>query len=266
MPSVEKLEKLVQLLLPPACREHILGDLRETLTMPSRYVIGAIAVLPPVIISRIRRTTDAQVLLMEAFAVYSSFAAAAWYLGNMAFLYGHAGFARLAIPTAIAVTCLLLSNAYADPEKRSPMTPMLQSLVSVSGAFLGQAAIFDTRPGLAVPFGIMLWGSCVSLVLVSSLRMLFPPLPGQPKFVAVDLRRSEPPRPAAKESVLQNVRQRSIGKPRSSQGLTILIASVAAVLVADVLIFPRTPAAAFRHLVIAFALAVAVIYQIRTKE
>jgi hypothetical protein len=266
MPSVERLEQLFQLLVPPACREHVLGDLRETLKTPRQYLAGAIAVLPPVIISGIRRTTDAQVLLMEAFAIYASFAATARYLGDMDFLYAHAGFARLAIPTGVAVICLILSNAYADPEKRSPMTAMLQSLVSIAMAFLGQAAIFDTRPSLAVPFGIMLWGSCISFVLVSSLRMLFPPLPGRPKLVSADLPQSDPPHPAAKKSVVSQSARRDVGKPRLSRERTIVIASVAVILVAGVLIFPTSPAAASPHILIAIFVAIAVIYSVRRKE
>jgi hypothetical protein len=38
-----------------------------------------------VVISRIRRTTDTQVLFMELVAVYLSFSAAAWWLGRQAF-------------------------------------------------------------------------------------------------------------------------------------------------------------------------------------
>ena len=174
MLSLRHLEILFRLLLPPASREHVLGDLHEKCKSPWRYFVEAVSVLGPVIVSRIRRTTDLQVFLMEAMAVYLSFSAAALWLGQKAFLYDQAGFLRLAISTAVTVAGLLLCNAYSDPGKQfSLIKPILQSAGSLALSFLGQAAIFDTCASLAVPFGIMLYCGCISFVLVSTLRMLF---------------------------------------------------------------------------------------------
>lgn len=177
MPAFQLFETLFGLLLPPASREHVLGDLHEKCKTPREYGLEAISVLGPVIISRIRRTTDLQVFLMEIFAVYLSFSEAAWWMGQKAFLYDYAGFARLAIPTSVTVIGLLLCNAYADPAKESSLIrPVLQSAGSVAFAWLGQAVLFDTSPQLAVPFAVMLYGSCISIVLVSTIRVLFPPI------------------------------------------------------------------------------------------
>jgi hypothetical protein len=49
---------------------EVLGDLHEKCKSPRQYFIEAAGVLGPVIVSRIRRTTDFQVFLMETFAVY----------------------------------------------------------------------------------------------------------------------------------------------------------------------------------------------------
>ena len=62
------------------------------------------------IISRIRRTADPQVLLMQAFAVYLSFMGAAWFQGG-AFLREQWGLLRLAIPVAVAMLGLILEDA-----------------------------------------------------------------------------------------------------------------------------------------------------------
>src|SRR5438132_7461035 len=99
MPAPRHLENLLRWLLPPACREHVLGDLQERNQSPKSYLIDALSVLGPVIISRIRRTTDLQVFVMEVLTVYLSFTTAAWYFGQQDFLYNHAGFARLLAPT-----------------------------------------------------------------------------------------------------------------------------------------------------------------------
>lgn len=177
MSALQLLEKVFGFLLPQACREHVLGDLHEKYKSPRRYLREAFAVLAPVIMSRIRRATDFQAFLMETFAVYLSFLAAAWWLGEKAFLYDHAGFVRLAIPTAVTAIILLLCNAYADPAKKlSLIQPVLQSAGAIAVAFLGQAVFFDTRASLAIPFGIMLGASYTSVVLVSTLRIIFPPI------------------------------------------------------------------------------------------
>jgi hypothetical protein len=121
---------------------------------------------------------------MEAVSVYLSFSAAAWWLGQQAFLYEQGGFARLAIPTMVTAAGLLMCNAYADPTRPYGSKPALQSAVSLAVAFLGQAVLFDTFSRFAIPFGILVYGSCTGFVLVSTLRLLFPPIQsGQGKVV-----------------------------------------------------------------------------------
>ena len=102
-------EAVLGILLPPACREQVLGDLHERYTGPVRYFGDALSAVPCVIISRIRRTTDTQVLLMEAFALYLSFVGVAWISGQSAFLFEPWGLLRLAIPTAVVLVALVLA-------------------------------------------------------------------------------------------------------------------------------------------------------------
>src|SRR5579863_8287953 len=127
MPPPRWLENIFWLLLPPACREHVLGDLQERNKSTRSYLIDALSVLGPLIISRIRRTTDVQVCFMEALTIYLSFACGAWFLGEQGFLYRNGGFVRLIVPTTVAVVALLFCNAYSDPERRSFSKPILQS-------------------------------------------------------------------------------------------------------------------------------------------
>src|SRR5579862_5814626 len=60
------IEAIVSLLLPPACREEVLGDMRERNESTGGFLREAISTVPCVIYSRVRRTTDAVVVLMEA--------------------------------------------------------------------------------------------------------------------------------------------------------------------------------------------------------
>jgi hypothetical protein len=174
-------EALLGLLIPPACREQVLGDLHERYTSPSRYFGDALSAVPCVIISSIRRTTDPQVLLMEAIALYLSFVGVAWISGQSAFLYEPWGLLRLAIPTAVALLALVLADAYVDPAKRSAIKPMLQTAFCIGLAFLSQATFWVTDPDLAVPVRIMLFGGGISLVLVSTLRAFFPKDDNRPR-------------------------------------------------------------------------------------
>ena len=50
-------EKIVGLLIPPASREEVLGDLFERYTSSGQYILEALLVVPMVIASRIRRNT-----------------------------------------------------------------------------------------------------------------------------------------------------------------------------------------------------------------
>ena len=70
-------ELILGILIPPACREEVLGDLYERYRSPLRYAWDAICIVPLVILSRIRRTSDPLVVLTQALALYTSFLCAA---------------------------------------------------------------------------------------------------------------------------------------------------------------------------------------------
>lgn len=162
------LESLFGLLLPPAAREQVLGDLHERYTSPSGYLADLLGVLGPVIIGRIRRTTDFELFVIEILTIYLSFVAAAWQFG------AHNTFVQLALPAIVAEVCLLFCNAYSNPEKRSIRTAALQITGSLLVALFGQSIIFDSQPNLAVPLRILLYGSALSLALLIPLRIAFP--------------------------------------------------------------------------------------------
>jgi len=174
------LEAVAGFFIPRACREHVLGDLCERYTSPAQYMMDALRTVPLVIISRIRRTTDAQVLLMEAFALYLSYLAAASFLDRQ-FLTDQRGLLRLAILAAIALVALMVGDAYSDPKKRSLLRPILCAATAIESACLAQALFWAGNRELAVPAWIMIFGSGLSIVLVSGLRLLFRPVTEHPQ-------------------------------------------------------------------------------------
>jgi hypothetical protein len=229
------LENLLRLLLPPDSREHVLGDLQERYTSTKSYLIDALSVIGPVIISRIRRTTDFQVFLMEALTIYLSFTTVAWYLGEQNFLYHHDGFVLLALPASVAVIALLFCNAYSDLEKRSFSKAVLQSVGSLGLAFLGQAVIFDTHASFAIPFRIMLYGSVLSCSLISPLRILFPPTQRRPKLVTSNQPRPFQHRPLGPALSAQRL-SKTVTKVRTAPKLSLILAMLAALLAAALLL------------------------------
>jgi hypothetical protein len=162
------IQAVVGLLLPPACREYVLGDLHERCTGALHYVVDALCALPLVIASRIRRTTDPDVFLMEALGMYTAFSGAAFLL-DRGVLLSRFGLLRLAIPAAVILAVSTLAAAYADPRKRSPLQPIREAALGVAFAFLTQALL----PSLSVPRWTMVAGAGMSLLLVSTLRMFF---------------------------------------------------------------------------------------------
>ncbi len=113
MPSgpSRRLETFVGYCIPPACREEVLGDLHEKYTGPWQYFALAMCVVPFVILSRIRRTTDLFLLLTEALLIYGSFLAATWYT-DKTLLAGQWGLWRLVILTAVNLAVLILEHAW----------------------------------------------------------------------------------------------------------------------------------------------------------
>lgn len=167
-------EAIVAAFVPPACREEVLGDLHERYSSAGQYALDAVRAIPLVIFSRIRRTADPQLLLMQAFALYASFLGAAW-LNDRAFLTEQWGLLRLAIPAATVIIGMILADAYAKSGWRSSLNSALGPALGVVLALASQGTLRITDPALAVPNWIMLYGCAISFLLSSAIRMLFPP-------------------------------------------------------------------------------------------
>lgn len=122
------MEAPIGLLIPPACRDEVLGDLYQRYAGPRQYLLDALHTVPLVIASRVRRTTDPAVLLIEALALYLSFLLGAWYI-DRALLAAQWGLWRLAIPAAAALLAMVLRDAYATPGIRSRWEAVLRPAV-----------------------------------------------------------------------------------------------------------------------------------------
>jgi hypothetical protein len=156
---VRKALSLAGFLIPPACREEVLGDLLERNATLARFCVDALRTIPYVIVCRIRRTVDPQLFLMHALVLLLCYWRAAQY----------ADLLRLAILVVIVLLCLLLEDAFAKAGPRSRLHLMRAPL-------LGFAATFLVRfEGIALPLNIVLYGGAMGLPLILALRLMFSP-------------------------------------------------------------------------------------------
>lgn len=176
-------EMLVTLLTPPAAREHVVGDLRERYTSPSGYLFDAVTAIPMVVVSRIRRTSDGQVFLMEAFVLYLSFLAAAWKLDHSGLLHEQFGYFRLAIPAFTALLAVKLEDAYDASERPSRLRPLQQTTLAMGLAFLVQGWITYVNHPWSLPPSVMIPGGICGIVLDSTVRMCFPSSRDRPRGI-----------------------------------------------------------------------------------
>jgi hypothetical protein len=167
----KKLEAIVALATPPARREEVLGDLYERYASPSQYVMDATRTVPLVIASQIRRTTDPQVLLLEALALYFSFFTGDAHTAAAAFVHPQTGILRIAIPVIAALFGLRLVDAYVTG--RSPQQASLRAAIAVGFAYLSEAVISVAQPSLSMSGWAMFRDSGFALALLCLLQTAF---------------------------------------------------------------------------------------------
>ena len=165
------LEDLAKWLIPPACREEVLGDLYERYKSPAQYLGDLVSTLPFVTLSRIRRTTHIRLLLMDAVLVYGSFLAAAWYLARR-LVTDEGGLVRLAIPAGLTLLALLIGDAFARPLKRQASDWIWPLIVKL--------ALFALCGAVGLATEANFYGLMMSLMLMSTAKLMFAPGTGQP--------------------------------------------------------------------------------------
>jgi hypothetical protein len=171
-------EAIIAILLPPACREEVLGDLHERYRSPLQYGLDAFCTVPMVIASRIRRTADAQVVTIQALSVYAAFLGAAKF-GDNTLLESQWGLLRLAVPALMILLGLILEDAYRCRGNPAPLKLVRGPVSGIGLALLSQALLRTAHAGLELPFRTALYGYAMSLLLTSAVRMLFPPVTAQ---------------------------------------------------------------------------------------
>ncbi|HMI96754.1 MAG TPA: hypothetical protein VK479_09605, partial [Micropepsaceae bacterium] len=67
------IDRAVRLLIPPASREAVVGDLWERYASPLQYLFEALRILPYLIVSQIRRNSNIPLLGIAGFSLFVGF-------------------------------------------------------------------------------------------------------------------------------------------------------------------------------------------------
>jgi hypothetical protein len=159
--------------LPSACREEVLGDLYERYANAAQYAVSALTVAPRVILSQVRRNTDARVFLATSCAICYSFAAGS---PDFSLHSDPLTLLRLAIPAVAALLVLLLRNGYAESESRRLRAITLDVAVAMGIAAFTQLVLMAAlRSDLMLPRWCPSEGTVLGWLFAILLRAIFPP-------------------------------------------------------------------------------------------
>ena len=131
----EVAERVVRWLLPPASREHVLGDLHERYESPRRFVLEGLKTLPFVIASRLRRTVNPG---LSAFLALYFWFGVFWGPQQTHWLVA-------AIPALASVAALALRDVYRVPTALTPYRSAAGDVIVAALAVLatqGLCALF----------------------------------------------------------------------------------------------------------------------------
>jgi hypothetical protein len=164
------IDAIVRLLIPPACREHVLGDLWERYSSPLGYAIDALRTIPFVIASQVRRTWMPPLLGMQAVMLFV-------FYGGLLKQRGEAGaplWLCAAIPVAAAIFAIIARDVYASRKPHRFLDAALSAAAAVSGALLTQGILALTYSAALLSSRNALIGTCVGFAIVCLSRNTVP--------------------------------------------------------------------------------------------
>ena len=173
------IEDIVGILIPPACREHVLGDMYEQYVSPAQYIRNALATLPFIVASQVRRSFRLELFFSQMCVLYLAFSGASLAAGP-AFLYDHAALLPLGIVIGIALLVLVLCDAYAVPQDHSSRKLGLEVGMALSVVWCAQRVFAVFKPEWMLPNWLMLAGTSAGLPALFMLRRFFKKVPQGP--------------------------------------------------------------------------------------
>jgi hypothetical protein len=168
-------ERVVSLLLPPACREPIVGDLHERYVSAAQYLVDALRTVPFAVWGQVRRTTSPMLAAAEAVAVYIAFVVASGITSP-----GRFGSATIPVGAAVAALAALatvvLRDAWAGQTPRARAHFALDAVLALTCAAVVHAALRTLGARLALEPIVSLTGMVIGVPLLTGVRVLQAPL------------------------------------------------------------------------------------------
>ena len=163
-------ERVVARLLPPPCREHVLGDLYERNATTGRYVWDALRSVPFAVWGQVRRTTSPGLACLQGGAVYGGFLSA---YGRVApgVLQTTDGALGTLTPALTAVVVLALRDAWTGGPQRISIRALVDAPLCVAIACAAHVAVQASRTHSLVGSTVTMVAGVVSLLLLSLVRV-----------------------------------------------------------------------------------------------
>lgn len=159
------IEQVVRPLVPPAAREEVLGDLSERYRSPIAYIADALATVPFVIASQIRRSSSLPVLGLQAFILFAC-------LGGFAAAQGDPPmWLRAGIPAAAASLGLVLRDAYRTTDRPDIGRAIVDGLTAAACVALTHGAIYVLQGAFKPVLSWMLPGPLLMLGILAPLML-----------------------------------------------------------------------------------------------
>lgn len=163
-------ERVVARLLPPLCREHVLGDLYERNATTGQYVRDALRSVPFAVWGQVRRTTSPGLACLQGGAVYGGFLSA---YGRVApgVLQTTDGVLGTLTPALTAVVVLALRDAWTGRPQRISIRVLVDAPLCVAIACTAHLAVHAFRIDSLVGSTVTMVAAVVSLLLLSLVRV-----------------------------------------------------------------------------------------------
>jgi len=162
------IDAVVRTLIPPVCREHVIGDLWERYRSPWQFVLDAAGTIPFVVASQIRRTSTLAGVVIHAFVLFVSLGASS----------------RRPVAAVAALGGAMLGFVLRDAYKRGISVSVRQVAVDLvfgaGGLIASQAIVALALPRQLLPLSA--YAVClVTFGLIFLLRLQNPNLGGIPR-------------------------------------------------------------------------------------
>ena len=202
------LQHAVRFVLPPATREHVLGDLQElcvSSASPARYLIDAAVTLPYVIRGQALRNLDIRLIALEAVVLAASFV-----LGGLRLFRDDLYMAGQSMICAVlfAVAALMLGDIYVEPRDRARFHSLRQAVLAYGSVWLAGTLLPGLVPSLVPMRALAAEAAKPGFALLLVGRILFDNFVGKPAMRRVPASLAEVRQET--EAFRRRIRQRNI--------------------------------------------------------